>query len=103
MVSIYLTHGCLHFKLTETMIPNNYYLLRVNGKYIKSKYKESVLINNRIVHVFTNHWINSYLNNDYIYELIPKKQFAQQAMEKRAYITLLQQITGDPYFKHALP
>jgi hypothetical protein len=98
MVSEYLTHGRLHFRLVNTMKPGNY-LLRVNGKYVKDTYQRTSGQGNNTYYVFQYHQINAYRGFDYVYELIPLKQLAQQAMEDRALPKIIQQITGDPFIQ----
>jgi len=97
-VSEYLTHGRLHFKLV-TAIKTGNYLLRVNGKYVKDTYQRTSVQGNNTYYVFQYHQINAYRGFDYVYELIPLKQLAQQAMEERALPKIIQQITGDPFIK----
>ena len=98
MVSEYVTHGRLYFKLVTTMKPGNY-LLRVNGKYIKDTYQNTIFQGNNTYYVFQHHHINAYRGFDYVYELIPLRHLAQQAMEDRAVNKLIQDITGDPCIK----
>ena len=98
MVSEYLTHGRLYFRLVTTMKPGNY-LLRVNGQYIKDTYQKTVVQGNNTYYVFQHHQINAYRGFDYVYELIPLRYLAQQAMEDRALPKIIQQITGDPFIQ----
>ena len=98
MVSENLFNGCLHFRLTDTMISGKKYLIRVNGLYVKSTYQRTIHINNQIVYVFQYHKINPNISNDYVYELVSKIPYIQQAMENRALPEILKQITGDQCF-----
>ena len=98
MVSEYLTQGRLYFRLVTTMKPGNY-MLRVNGQYIKDTYQKTVVQGNNTYYVFQHHQINAYRGFDYVYELIPLRQIAQQAMEDRALPKIIQEITGDPFIK----
>jgi hypothetical protein len=98
MVSENLFYGCLHFRLTDTMISGKKYLIRVNGIYLKSTYQRTIHKNNQIVYVFQYHKINPNLSNDYVYELVSKIPDIQQAMENRALPEILKQITGDQCF-----
>ena len=98
MVSEYLTHRRLQFKLVTTIKPGNY-LLRINGQYIKDTYQRTIVQGNNTYYVFRNHQINAYRGFDYVYELVPLKQLAQQAMEDRALPKIIQDITGDPFIK----
>ena len=98
MVSEYLTHGRLQFRLVDTMKAGNY-LIRVNGKYVKDTYQKTIIQGANTYYVFKHHQINAYLGNDYVYELIPLKPLAQQAMEERALPKIIQQITGDPFIQ----
>ena len=98
MVSEYLTHGRLHFKLVTTMKPGNY-LLRVNGQYIKDTYQRTIVKGNTTYYVFNHFIINAHRGLDYVYELVPIASCAQQAMENRALPKIIQQITGDPFIK----
>ena len=98
MVSEYLTHGLLRFKLVTTIKPGNY-LLRVSGQYVKDTYQRTLVQGNNTYYIFQHHQINAYRGFDYVYELIPLKQLAQQAMEERALPKIIQQITGDPFIQ----
>ena len=98
MVSEYLTHGRLQFKLVNTIKPGNY-LLRVNGQYIKDTYQRTIIQGNNKYYVFQHHQINAFRGYDYVYELIPLRYLAQQAMEDRALPKIIQEITGDPFIK----
>jgi len=80
------------------MIPGRNYLIRINGKYIKNAYQKTVYKNNEIYHVFQNYQINPNVGYDYVYELVPKGQCAQQAMEERALPIIMKKITGDECF-----
>lgn len=42
--------------------------------------------------------LRTFYERDYYYELVPMKQFAQEAMEKRALQMILQNIIGDNHF-----
>lgn len=95
MVSEYLMHGRLQFKLVTTIKPGNY-LLRVNGQYIKDTYQRTSIQGNNTYYIFQHHQINAYHGFDYVYELIPLKQLAQQAMEERSLSKIMQEITGEP-------
>ncbi len=98
MVSEYLTHGRLQFRLVTVMKPGNY-LLRVNGQYIKDTYQRTIVQGNNTYYMFQHHQINAYRGFDYVYELVHLKQHAQQAMEDRALPKIIQDITGDPFIK----
>jgi hypothetical protein len=98
MVSEYLTHGRLQFKLVTTIKPGNY-LLRINGQYIKDTYQRTIIQGNNKYYLFKHHQINAYRGFDYVYELVSQKQLAQQAMEDRSLPKIIQQITGDPFIK----
>jgi hypothetical protein len=98
MVSEYLTQGRLYFRLVTVIKPGNY-LLRVNGQYIKDTYQKTVSQGNHTYYVFQHHQINAYRGFDYVYELIPLRHLAQQAMEGRALPKIIQEITGDPFIK----
>ena len=98
MVSEYLTHGRLYFRLVNTIKAGNY-LLRVNGQYIKDTYQRTIVQGNNTYYIFRHHQINAYRGNDYVYELVHQKQLAQQAMESRSLTKIIQQITGDPFIQ----
>ena len=95
MVSEYVTLGRLYFRIVKEMKVGNY-LLRVNGKYIKDTYQRTVIRGNDTYYIFHHHQINAHRGLDYVYELIPLRYLAQQAMEDRALTKLVQDITGDP-------
>jgi hypothetical protein len=42
--------------------------------------------------------LRTFYERDYYYELVPKKQFAQEEMEKRALQIILRNVIGDPLF-----
>ena len=42
--------------------------------------------------------LRTFNERDYYYELVPKKQFAQEAMEKRSLQMILRNVIGDPLF-----
>jgi hypothetical protein len=44
--------------------------------------------------------LRTFYERDYYYELVPKKQLAQEAMEKRALQMILQNVIGDNYFTY---
>ena len=44
--------------------------------------------------------LRTFNNMNYYYELVPKKQDAQQAMEKRALQIILRNLIGDAYFTY---
>lgn len=96
MVSEYLTRGRLYFRLVNTIKPGNY-LLRVNGNYIKDTYLKTIIQGNETYYIFRHHQINAYRGFDYVYELVPLRYIAQQAMEDRALPKIIQEITGDPF------
>ena len=98
MVSEYLTQGRLYFRLVTTMKPGNY-MLRVNGQYIKDTYQKTIVQGSNTYYIFHHHQINAYRGFDYVYELIPLRHLAQQAMEDRALPKIIQEITGDPFIK----
>ena len=98
MVSEYLTHGRLHFKLANTMKPGNY-LLRVSGRYVKDTYQRTIIEGDKTYYVFRQFIINAHRGLDYAYELDPLASDIQQSMENRALPKIIQQITGDPFMQ----
>jgi len=101
MVSEYLKQGRLYFRLVTKIKPGNY-LLRINGRYIKDTYQRTIIQGDNTYYEFLHHKVNAYCGYDYVYELIPLKKLAQQAMEGRALPKILQQITGDPFIQPPL-
>lgn len=45
--------------------------------------------------------LRTFYERDYYYELVSKKQFAQEAMEKRALQIILRNVIGDNHFTYA--
>ena len=45
--------------------------------------------------------LRTFYERDYYYVLVPKKQFAQEAMEKRALQIILRNVIGDNHFTYA--
>jgi hypothetical protein len=44
--------------------------------------------------------LRTFYERDYYYELVPKKQIVQEAMEKRALQMILQNVIGDNHFTY---
>jgi len=91
MVSTHIQFGRLHFSLVNELHANKKYLVRIGRKYIPGLHIRNLTF-------FIEEKYETFTNNTYFYELIPKKQYAQQNMEERALKLILKNITGDDYF-----
>lgn len=128
MVSIEITIGKLTFRLIEfnNVLRNHRYIIRVVGGqhhcYITGRFLERTFARHpRFIQVHDNgsgyfqpegarffvrdiygapRGLRTFSTHDYYYELVPKKEAAQQAMEKRALQMILQNLIGDKHFMY---
>ena len=127
MVSIELIVGKLTFRLIDfnNLMHHHHYIIRVVGGlhncYVAGRFLERTFRQPRFVQVHDNgsgyfqpvgarffirdmygekRGLRSFTSNDYYYELVPKKEAAQQAMEKRALQIILQNLIGDKHFSY---
>ena len=126
MVSIEITIGKLTFRLIDfnNLLHHHHYIIRVvgglHGCYVAGRFLERTFPRNpRFIQVHENgsgyfqpvgarffirdiygenRGLRTFSSRDYYYELVPKKQVAQQAMEKRALQMILQNLIGDKHF-----
>lgn len=127
MVSIEIIIGKLTFRLIDfnNLNHHHHYIIRVVGLhscYVAGRFLERTFPRTpRFVQVHDNgsgyfqpvgarffirdifgekRGLRSFTSNDYYYELVPKKEVAQQAMEKRALQMILQNLIGDKHFSY---
>jgi hypothetical protein len=125
MVSIEIIIGKLTFHLVDfnKLRHKHYYLIRtVDSFYVSGRFLEMVFSKNpQFVQLHNNgsgyfrpmgarffirdifgekRGLRTFNQWNYYYELVPKKQLAQQAMEKRALQMILQNLIGDKHFTY---
>ena len=123
MVSIEIIIGKLTFHLVDfnKLRHKHYYLIRtVDSCYVSGRFLEKIYSKNpRFIRTNQNgsgyfessgarffireifgesRGLRTFNEWNYYYELVPKKQLAQQAMEKRALQLILQNLIGDKHF-----
>ena len=125
MVSIELIVGKLTFRLIDfnNLMHHHHYIIRVVGGlhncYVAGRFLERTFPRG-FVQIHDNgsgyfqvgarffirdmygekRGLRSFTSNDYYYELVPKKEAAQQAMEQRALQMILQNLIGDKHFSY---
>jgi len=126
MVTIDIVIGKLTFRLVDfnKLTQKKYYIIRtvesIHSCYVSGRFLENVFSKNpRFIQTRTDgsgyfkpngarffikdiygekRGLRTFNERDYYYELVPKKQLAQEAMEKRALQMILQNLIGDPLF-----
>ena len=119
MVSIYIFIGKLTFRLVDynQLNHNHHYIIRIvesiHTCYMAGRFLEKVFSKHpRFIQprdgarffvrdiYGEKRGLRTFRDIDYYYELVPKKQHAQQAMEKRALQMILQNLIGDACFTY---
>ena len=127
MVSIEIIIGKLTFRLIDfnNLNHNHHYVIRavggVHSCYVAGRFLERIFRNPRFTQIHDNgsgyfqpagarffirdiygekRGLRTFTSHDYYYELVPKKEAAQQAMEKRALQMILQNLIGDKHFSY---
>ena len=128
MVSIEIIIGKLTFRLIDfnNLIHNRHYIIRTVGSmhscYVSGRFLEKTFPKNpRFIRLHPNgsgyfqptgarffirdifgekRGLRTFDERDNFYELVPKKEAAQQAMEQRALQMILQKLIGDNCFTY---
>jgi hypothetical protein len=127
MVSIEVIIGKLTFRIVDfdKLNHNNHYIIRTVGGmhscYVAGRFLENVFTRNPRFIQRNNgsgyfqpdgarffirdiygekRGLRTFNTLDYYYELVPKKEAVQQAMEKRALQLILQNLIGDNFFTY---
>ena len=128
MVSIEIIIGKLTFRLIDfnNLMHHHHYIIRVvgglHGCYVAGRFLERTFPREpRFVQINDNgsgyfqpvgarffirdiygekRGLRTFSSRDYYYELVPKKEAAQNAMEKRALQMILQNLIGDKHFTY---
>ena len=124
MVTIEIFIGKLTFRLIEfnNLTHHHHYVIRVvgglHGCYVAGRFLERTFPRHPRFEVHDGYFqpvgarffirdiygekrgLRTFTNLDYYYELVPKKEAIQQAMEKRALQMILQNLIGDKHFTY---
>jgi hypothetical protein len=128
MVTVEITIGKLTFRLIDfdNLMYHHHYIIRavdgIHACYVAGRFLERTFPRHpRFIQLHANgsgyfepisarffirdiygekRGLRSFSSRDYYYELVPKKEAAQQAMEKRALQMILQNLIGDNYFTY---
>ena len=124
MVTIEIFIGKLTFRLIEfnNLTHHHHYVIRVvgglHGCYVAGRFLERTFPRHPRFEVHDGYFqpvgarffirdiygekrgLRTFTNRDYYYELVPKKEAIQQAMEKRALQMILQNLIGDKHFTY---
>lgn len=128
MVTIDIVIGKLTFHLVDfnQLAHQKYYIIRtvesIHSCYVSGRFLENVFSKNpRFIQTRPDgsgyfkpngarffikdiygqkRGLRTFNERDYYYELVPKKKFAQEAMEKRALQMILKNVIGDNHFTY---
>ena len=128
MVSLEIIIGKLTFRIVDfnNLMHHHHYVIRVvgglHGCYVAGRFLERTFPREpRFVQIHDNgsgyfkpvgarffirdiygekRGLRTFSRSDYYYELVPKKEAIQEAMEKRALQMILQNLIGDKHFTY---
>jgi hypothetical protein len=123
MVTLEIFIGKLTFRLIEfnNLTHHHHYVIRVvgglHGCYVAGRFLERTFPRQpRFIQDGSDYFqgarffirdiygekrgLRTFTTRDYYYELVPKKEAVQQAMEKRALQMILQNLIGDKHFTY---